>query len=142
MKWLILGVFFSLQNAAFVFNSRARNGRSLTYHGITNLLSNGLFFIQFSALMVEFNRIMNGGHFLTEVVPLGLFFVGAHLTGGLTSHWVAMHWIEEKWTGHITMTDEDVVAIIDRYMTERPPTFVGTSADLLKLFKEIKNENL
>lgn len=85
LQWIVWGLILLLQNAAFVANSRARNGKSLSYHAITNLASNGIWIIsQFFAV----NMISIALNTSNWWLALGIFsfYVIMNLIGGLTAH--------------------------------------------------------
>lgn len=43
--WLLWGALLLLQNASFTWVSRARNSKSLRYHAVASVASNGVWFL-------------------------------------------------------------------------------------------------
>lgn len=43
--WALWGVMLLIQNASFTWVSRARNSRSLSYHALASVASNGVWFL-------------------------------------------------------------------------------------------------
>lgn len=80
-------VFFTtlLQNASFTLVSRARNSKSLWYHGIASVLSNGLWLLTMSKMVSNFNN-----------TNMMLTYLAASTVGAVLMHWITMRFIENK----------------------------------------------
>ena len=83
----ILGMFslVVLQNASFTLVSRARNSKSLLYHGIASVLSNGIW------LLVIRQVVLN----LDKPVLMITYLIGS-VTGSIGMHYFAMKYFEKK----------------------------------------------
>lgn len=73
-----------LQNASFTLVSRARNSKSLLYHGIASVLSNGVW------LLVIRQVVLN----LDKPILLWTYLVGA-VIGSVGMHHIAMKYFEK-----------------------------------------------
>lgn len=74
-----------LQNASFTLVSRARNSKSLLYHGIASVLSNGIW------LLVIRQVVLN-----LEKTELMFTYLVASVIGSIGMHYVAMRFFEKK----------------------------------------------
>ena len=73
-----------LQNASFTLVSRARNSKSISYHAIASILSNGIW------LLVIRQVVLN----LDNIVLMITYLVGAVL-GSVGMHYFAMKYLEK-----------------------------------------------
>lgn len=80
---LMLGLTI-LQNASFTLVSRARNSKSISYHAIASVLSNGIW------LLVIRQVVLN----LDKPYLMVAYLVGA-VTGSVLMHYVAMKYFEK-----------------------------------------------
>lgn len=88
MKEILLMFFLVvLQNASFTLVSRARNSKSLLYHGIASVLSNGIW------LLVIRQVVLN-----LESIPLMFTYLVASVIGSISMHYVAMKYFEKPKT--------------------------------------------
>ena len=69
----------ALQNASFTFVSRARNSRSLGYHALAAVLSNGLYLLVLRSVVSQLDS------FSTYVA-----YVAGAVVGGLAVHWLSL----------------------------------------------------
>jgi hypothetical protein len=74
-----------LQNASFTLVSRARNSKSLTYHTIASVLSNGIW------LLVIRQVVLN----LDNVTLMITYLLGS-VVGSISMHYVAMKYFEKS----------------------------------------------
>jgi len=74
-----------LQNASFTLVSRARNSKSILYHGVASLLSNGLWLLVIREVVINLD---------SWTVQLA-YLVGA-IIGSLGMHYIAMRFFEKK----------------------------------------------
>lgn len=74
-----------LQNASFTLVSRARNSKSLYYHGIASVLSNGTW------LLVIRNVVQN----FDKPLLMWTYLIGS-VTGSIGMHYVAMRYFEKS----------------------------------------------
>jgi hypothetical protein len=91
-----------LQNASFTLVSRARNRKSLLYHGAAATCSNGIW------LLVFRNLSMN----LSNTSLMITYVIGA-VTGSVLMHWFAMKFLEKpkkkQWYDMMTSQDIDMI---------------------------------
>jgi hypothetical protein len=79
-----------IQNAAFTWVSRARNGGSYGYHAVAAVCANGLFFgAQFVLVSVVAQGVTGA-----EALGLGLIYVAATTTGSVLMHIASVRWLE------------------------------------------------
>lgn len=111
-------LFFSvvLQNASFTLVSRARNSKSLVYHGIASILSNGLWLVVIRQVVININ----------DTTMMWTYLVAA-VIGSVLMHWFAMEFLEKKkqpFDDSIVEVDDWVVSranpTIDRFFKDKP----------------------
>lgn len=73
-----------LQNASFTLVSRARNSKSLTYHTIASVASNGIW------LLVIRQVVLNIDNWVLMVT-----YLVAAVLGSVTMHYIAMKYFEK-----------------------------------------------
>lgn len=73
-----------LQNASFTLVSRARNSKSLVYHTIASVLSNGIWLLVIRQVVVNLNNW----------VLMSTYLVGA-VIGSISMHYIAMKYFEK-----------------------------------------------
>lgn len=84
--WAVISLFFLVlaQNASFTLVSRARNSKSLLYHGLAAIGSNGIWLLVFKNMVVSVN------------VPILMWtYLVASVLGSIGMHYVAMKWFEK-----------------------------------------------
>jgi len=74
-----------LQNASFTLVSRARNSKSILYHGIAATLSNGIWLLVIRQVVLNFNRI-----------DLMITYLVGSVIGSIGMHYIAMKYFEKK----------------------------------------------
>lgn len=104
--WAIVGLFFLTiaQNASFTLVSRARNSKSLLYHGLAAIGSNGIWLLVFRNLSMNLD---NAAMMVTYVI--------AAVIGSLLMHWFAMKFLEKprKKQWYELLSDEQVERIVN-----------------------------
>ncbi len=80
----ILGLVI-LQNASFTLLSRARNSKSLTYHGLASIFSNGIWLLVIQEVVNNFNK----------PIMMWAYLVGS-VTGSIGMHYIAMKYFENN----------------------------------------------
>ena len=73
-----------LQNASFTLVSRARNSKSITYHTIASVLSNGIWLLVIRQVVINMDNWI-----------LMLTYLVAAVFGSVTMHYAAMRWFEK-----------------------------------------------
>lgn len=73
-----------LQNASFTLVSRARNSKSLSYHALASIASNGIW------LLVIKNVVQN----FDKPVLMWTYLVGS-VIGSISMHYIAMKYFEK-----------------------------------------------
>lgn len=74
-----------LQNASFTLVSRARNSKSLMYHSIASILSNGVWLLVIREVVQNFD----------EPILMWTYLIGA-VIGSVGMHFIAMKYFEKK----------------------------------------------
>lgn len=83
---IVLMLFVTvLQNASFTLVSRARNSKSLFYHGIAATLSNGMYLLVLSQLVTKLDS-----------TPVKIAYLIGSVIGSVLMHWTAMKYFEKK----------------------------------------------
>lgn len=82
---LIMFSLVLLQNASFTLVSRARNSKSLLYHTIASVLSNGIWLLVIRQVVINLDR-----------VDLMITYLIASVLGSIGMHYVAMKWFEKR----------------------------------------------
>ena len=95
MTWIIWGIVLFLQNFSFTLVSRARNTNSLRFHAICSILSSATYIL---AQILLFGNLLSAFHSADtlRMWQVGFFYMIVTTVGSLTSHYIAMHWLE-KW---------------------------------------------
>lgn len=92
--WLGWAGLLVLQNAAFTLVSRARNSRSVGYHALAALGSNGVWFAsQFLLFGFMLDALKDGT--LLDAVMIGAWYTVWTLVGSVGMHWLALNKIEK-----------------------------------------------
>jgi len=92
--WLLWAGLLVMQNAAFTLVSRARNSKSVGYHALAALGSNGVwFFSQFLLFGFMLDVLKNGTW--VDAAVVGLWYTIWTLVGSVGMHWLALHKIEK-----------------------------------------------
>lgn len=82
----ILVLFFTtiLQNASFTLVSRARNSRSIMFHGLAAVASNGIWLLVIRQVVTHLDS------------PTLMFtYLVASVTGSVGMHWISMNYLEK-----------------------------------------------
>ncbi len=82
---LIMFSLVVLQNASFTLVSRARNSKSLLYHGIASVLSNGIWILVIRQVVLNLER-----------TDLMITYLIASVLGSIGMHYVAMRFFEKR----------------------------------------------
>lgn len=85
--WALLLV---VQNAAFTWVSRARNGGSYSYHALAAIVSNGVFFASQFVLI----GFVASDASPQRAVALGAVYMLATTAGSVAMHWASVRWLE------------------------------------------------
>jgi hypothetical protein len=80
---LLLFLTTVLQNASFTLVSRARNSRSLGFHAIASVLSNGVWLLVIRQVVTH----------LDSASMMGTYLAGS-VTGSVLMHYVSMRFLE------------------------------------------------
>lgn len=89
-EWLLWGCMLVLQSAAFTWTSRARASRSLGYHALASVFSNGIYVTGLYIVVGQFQK----AHTLGARVGICLFYTTCTVIGAVIMHYVSMRWME------------------------------------------------
>lgn len=81
---LIMLSLVILQNASFTLVSRARNSKSLGYHAIASILSNGIWLLVIRQVVLNLDR-----------VDLMITYLIGSVIGSIGMHYIAMKFFEK-----------------------------------------------
>lgn len=95
MDYILWGLLLICQNFAFVLVSRARQTKSLVFHGLASVPSNGIWFISQFILVDKITKTLHTADW-GHGIAIGLFYMTFTLTGSLLSHHMSMKYFE-KW---------------------------------------------
>ncbi len=95
MNLLTWSLLLVIQHFAFVIVSRARNSRSIRYHAIASLFSNGVWFVSQFILVVQVQKVFTEADWFHALL-LGLIYTASTMTGAISSHWFALNYLEDK----------------------------------------------
>lgn len=88
MGYILLFFVTILQNASFTLVSRARNSKSILFHGFASVLSNGIWFIVVRQVTQD----------NLNTVWLGITYTIAAVIGSIGMHYISMNYLENlKW---------------------------------------------
>lgn len=73
-----------LQNASFTLVSRARNSKSIKYHSITSILSNGIWLLVIRNVVTNFDK-----------PALMVAYLVGSVIGSVLMHYIAMKYFEK-----------------------------------------------
>jgi uncharacterized membrane-anchored protein len=74
-----------LQNASFTLVSRARNSKSIIYHTLASVASNGIWLLVIRQVVTNLDSI-----------ALMLTYLIGSVSGGIAMHYIAMRYFEKK----------------------------------------------
>lgn len=74
-----------LQNAGFTLVSRARNSKSLVYHAVAAVASNGIWLLVIRQVVLNLDRI-----------DLMITYLVGSVLGSIAMHYIAMRFFEKK----------------------------------------------
>ena len=95
LTWLAWAGLLVVQNAAFTLVSRARNSKSVGYHAVAALGSNGVRFAsQFLLFGFMLDVVKNGTW--SDAIGLGLWYTIWTIIGSVGMHHIALIMIEPK----------------------------------------------
>lgn len=81
---LKLFILVVAQNASFTLVSRARNSKSILYHALAAIGSNGIWLLVFRQMVQKYNDL-----------PSGIVYIVASVGGSILMHYVAMKFFEK-----------------------------------------------
>jgi hypothetical protein len=93
MSWLVWGVLLLLQQGSQTLVSRARNSRSIGYHAIAAVGSNGVWFVSLGFAMDKIAAAWRSDS-LWLLFGTAAFYTGLCVTGSVAMHHFLMRRIE------------------------------------------------
>jgi NhaP-type Na+/H+ or K+/H+ antiporter len=91
MTWVLWGFMLLVQNASHTWTSRARNSRSLRYHAVAAVFSNGVWFVSLG-VAVDKIRDAQGDPWLFAATAL--FYTVCTVIGSVGMHHILMTRVE------------------------------------------------
>lgn len=92
MKLLAWALLLVCQNASFTLVSRARNSRSLWYHGVASVFSNGIWFAsQFILISIVIKELRS----IPEMLTTAAVYITSSVTGSVLMHYISMKFLEK-----------------------------------------------
>jgi hypothetical protein len=114
MNYIMLFFVVILQNASFTLVSRARNTKSLLFHAVASIFSNGIWFVVVRQVTKED----------PNTLLLGITYVVGTVTGSVLMHHYSMKVIE-KWFEKYT--DDKVAAWFKGLFKKSKSTYTTTT---------------
>lgn len=93
MTWIIWAVLLLLQNASFTWVSRARNSKSLSYHAVASVCSNGIWFLSLGVAVNKVTDAMASGSW-TAMALAAAFYTTFTVLGSVSMHHFLMTRVE------------------------------------------------
>jgi O-antigen/teichoic acid export membrane protein len=94
MSWFLWAVLLLIQNASFTMVSRARNSKSLTYHALAAVLSNGVWFLSLAVAVNKLNDALAAGS-AWAIVGTAAFYTVFTVIGSVGMHHLLMTKVEK-----------------------------------------------
>ena len=91
MSWMWWALLLLAQNASFTWVSRARNSRSVRYHAVAALCSNGIWFL---SIAVAIDKIQEAKGDPWLFLGTALFYTGCTVAGSIGMHHLLMTHVE------------------------------------------------
>lgn len=91
--WIVWAGLLLAQNAAFTWVSRARNSRSLGYHAIASVASNGVWFLGLGLAINKVNEAMRADDW-TLLALTAAFYTTFTVLGSVGMHHLLMTRVE------------------------------------------------
>jgi hypothetical protein len=91
MSWLAWAALLLAQNASFTWVSRARNSRSVKYHAVASICSNGVWFV---AIAVAVDKIAEAKGDPWLFAGTALFYTLCTVAGSVGMHHLLMTHVE------------------------------------------------
>lgn len=93
MTWFVWAILLLLQNAAFTWVSRARNSKSVWYHALAAVFSNGIYILN---QFIVVNKLVEARHgSRLELAIVCVFYTAFTVTGGVSMHSFLMKYVEK-----------------------------------------------
>ncbi len=92
-EWGLWAVILLIQNASFTFVSRARNSRSLAYHAVASVCSNGVWFLSLGFAVNKLAEAREAGSW-TLLLGTAAFYTVFTVIGSVGAHHVLMTKVE------------------------------------------------
>lgn len=94
-SWLAWAGLLVVQNASFTLVSRARNSKSLSYHALAAVGSNGVWFVSQLLLFGYMLDVLKSGSW-AAAVQVGVWYTVWTIVGSVGMHYIALKKIEPK----------------------------------------------
>jgi hypothetical protein len=93
IAWALWGAMLLIQNASFTWVSRARNSKSLAYHALAAVASNGVWFLNLGVAVNKLNDAWAADS-LWLLVVTALFYTTFTVIGSVGMHHILMTKVE------------------------------------------------
>lgn len=95
MSWILWAILLLLQNASFTMVSRARNSKSLTYHALAAVGSNGVWFLSLGIAINKVTEAMASASWRL-MAATALFYTVFTVIGSVGMHHLLQTKVETK----------------------------------------------
>lgn len=93
MTWVLWAILLLLQNASFTMVSRARNSKSLWYHALASVGSNGIWFLSLGLAINKVTDAMKTGSWVL-MAGTAAFYTVFTVVGSVGMHHILMTHVE------------------------------------------------
>ena len=94
IDWIAWAMLLLLQNGSFTLVSRARNSKSLVYHGVAAVLSNGIWFLSLGIAVNKLAEAREAGSWWLLAITAA-FYTTFAVVGSVGMHHVLMTKVEK-----------------------------------------------
>jgi hypothetical protein len=92
MQYLLWALLLIVQNMAFTWVSRARNSKSIGYHAIAAVFSNGVWFAsQFILIGIVATKLHSWG----EIIGAASIYIVSTVIGSVLMHHISLKYLEK-----------------------------------------------
>lgn len=93
--WAFWAVLLLAQNASFTLVSRARNSKSLVYHSLASICSNGVYILTLGVSVDKLIAAKQSGS-IVDFAAVAAFYTAWAAIGSVAMHYLLMQHVENR----------------------------------------------